>query len=83
MRALIGCKTLITRKKARTYVTDHTHEALHLARVHARGPVADTAIDNAAVARLAEAAGFVQTHVGAKQCWRLERAVWEQGWRPG
>lgn len=40
--------------------------------------IADTAKDNDAVARLAEAAGFVQTHAEAKQWWRLERRVWEQ-----
>lgn len=40
--------------------------------------VADTAFDNAAVARLAEASGFVRTHAGDKQWWRLERAIWDQ-----
>lgn len=38
--------------------------------------VADTAFDNAAVARLAEAAGFVRTHSEDKQWWRLERSTW-------
>jgi [ribosomal protein S5]-alanine N-acetyltransferase len=40
--------------------------------------IADTAKDNSAVERLAEAAGFVQARAEAKQWWRLERTVWEQ-----
>jgi len=40
--------------------------------------VADTAVENSAVARLAESAGFVRTHVGEKQWWRLECATWER-----
>jgi len=40
--------------------------------------IADTAFDNAAVARLAEATGFVRTHSEGKQWWRMDRARWEQ-----
>jgi RimJ/RimL family protein N-acetyltransferase len=39
--------------------------------------VADTAFNNAAVARLAIAAGFVRTHSNDKQWWRLERSAWD------
>ncbi|KQW93357.1 hypothetical protein ASC94_11990 [Massilia sp. Root418] len=38
--------------------------------------IADTAFGNAAVARLAEAAGFVRTHADDKQWWRLSRPAW-------
>ncbi|WP_338762308.1 GNAT family N-acetyltransferase [Massilia sp. METH4] len=38
--------------------------------------VADTAFENDAVARLAEACGFVRTHADEKQWWRLERSAW-------
>jgi len=40
--------------------------------------IADTAFDNAAVARLAEATGFVRTHGDGKQWWRMALASWEQ-----
>lgn len=40
--------------------------------------LADTAFENAAVARLAQATGFVRTHADDKQWWRLGRADWEQ-----
>lgn len=40
--------------------------------------IADTAFENAAVARLAEAYGFVRTHRDDKQWWRLERATWDR-----
>lgn len=40
--------------------------------------VADTAMENRAVARLAQAAGFVRAHADAKQWWRLARTDWER-----
>ncbi|CAH0281180.1 hypothetical protein SRABI118_03783 [Massilia sp. Bi118] len=40
--------------------------------------VVDTALDNAAVARLADAAGFVRTIRSDKQWWRLERESWNR-----
>ncbi len=40
--------------------------------------IADTAFDNVAVSRMADAAGFVRTHAEGKQWWRLERSAWER-----
>jgi len=40
--------------------------------------IADTAFDNAAVARLAEATGFVRIHGEEKQWWRMDRAEWKR-----
>lgn len=40
--------------------------------------LADTAFENGAVTRLAEAAGFTPSGAADKQCWRLERATWQR-----
>jgi ribosomal-protein-alanine N-acetyltransferase len=60
------------------YATETARALVDWAFTHLRldALVADTAHDNAAVARLAKWAGFEQDRLAEKQWWRLSRSAW-------